>query len=279
MKLSRRYMLAIVGGGTILAAGGAAGGFLATRRPVSALAPWEAAGGYGDPRRDALSWAILAPNPHNRQPWLVDLGTPDTVILHRDLARNLPETDPFARQLTIGLGCFLELMTLAAGAQGHAVDLDLFPEGEYGPVAIARFRPGGVRDPLFAHALDRRSCKEPFDDRPVSEGDAAALGGLADLVTDPARVADLRALTWAAWQMEAMTPRTMQESVDLMRFGRAEIEASPDGIDLGGPMLETLMLAGMLTRAGQSDPASQGFRQGVRLYEAMLHADAGLRGC
>ena len=167
MAVSRRGVLGLIGGGTIVAAGAGAGGFALTRTPETALAPWSAAGQYSDPRKRALSYAILAPNPHNRQPWLVDIDQPDTVILYRDKARDLPHTDPHARQLTIGLGCFLELMTIAAGETGHGVDLDLFPEGEAGPVAVARFQGGGKRDPLFGQVMLRRSCKEPFEDRPV----------------------------------------------------------------------------------------------------------------
>jgi hypothetical protein len=107
MSLSRRHVLSILGGGVILAAGGA-GSFLATRTPTAALAPWSTAGqGYDDPRLDALSWAILAPNPHNRQPWLVRLDGQNDVTLFADSTQRLPETDPFDRQITIGLGCFL----------------------------------------------------------------------------------------------------------------------------------------------------------------------------
>lgn len=65
---SRRKFLTILGGGVVLAAGGAAA-FMTTRTPTKAIAPWSAAGGYEDPRMQALSYAILAPNPHNRQPW------------------------------------------------------------------------------------------------------------------------------------------------------------------------------------------------------------------
>jgi hypothetical protein len=272
MSVTRRKTLAILGGGTILAATAAAGTFALTRVPTRARAPWAAAGMPDEPRRRALSYAILAPNPHNRQPWLVDLDSPDMVVLHRDRTRDLPETDPHARQLTIGLGCFLELMTIAASATGHAVDLDLFPAGEDGPVAVARFRQAAAADPLFARILDRRSCKEPFDDRPVPAPLVARLAGLADIVTDPSEVAALRRLTWEAWKTEAYTPRTLKESIDLMRFGKSEIEANPDGIDLGGPFLEALMLAGVVGREAQLDTSSTGFREGLRIYEDMLMA-------
>ncbi|MEL6678970.1 MAG: twin-arginine translocation pathway signal protein [Pseudomonadota bacterium] len=271
MSLSRRNALRILGGGTILAAT-ATGGFLATRTPARALAPWSEAGLPDDPRRRALSYAILSPNAHNRQPWLVDLSQPDTVVLHRDLERTLPETDPNARQLTISLGCFLETMVIAAGGDGYAVDLDLYPEGEAGPVAIARFRSGGTPDPLMAQILDRRSCKEPFDQTPVPDRMAGTLAPFATVIRDPREVEALRDLTWEAWQIEANTHRTMKESVDLMRFGKAEIEANPDGIDLGGPFLESLQLAGLMNRETQLDPTSASFQEGVRIYQEMLAA-------
>ncbi|MCV3270462.1 Acg family FMN-binding oxidoreductase [Roseobacter sinensis] len=272
MPMPRRKALTLIGGGTVLAATASAGGFLATRTPHAALAPWEGAGDYDDPRLNALSYALLAPNPHNLQPWQIDLEGADAVLIYRDPARRLPETDPFDRQITIGLGCFIEQMILAAGAADHRVDLKLYPEGEDGPVARATFTEGGEADPLSAQILARRSCKEPFAETPLSPAHANELELYADVYTDIPTVAALKKLTWAAWEVEAMTPHTMRESVDLMRFGKAEIEANPDGIDLGGPMLESLMLAGVLSREAQSDPESRGFQQGVEIYREMLHA-------
>lgn len=272
MSISRRKTLALIGGGTILAAGAAAGGFLSTRTPTRALAPWSAAGSYADPRKRALSYALLAPNPHNLQPWLVGLDGSDTVALYHDPARRLPHTDPYDRQITIGFGCFLEQMIIAASADGQGVELALFPEGEDGPVARAVFTDGAAPDPLAKAIMDRRSCKEPFADRPVPPDVAQALRAHADIVTDPDAVAAIRDLTWQAWMTEAFTPRTMQESVDLMRFGKAEINANPDGIDLGGAFLESLMLAGVVSRAAQADPESAGFKEGVNIYSEMLAA-------
>lgn len=272
MTLSRRKALTLIGGGTILAAGASLAGFVTTRTPTQAQQPWSLAGSYEDPRLNALSYALLAPNPHNLQPWQVSLEGTDALTLHHDPAKRLPHTDPFDRQIIIGLGCFLEQMVLAAGTTGHAVDLTLFPQGEAGPVAYAVFREGGMADPLAAQIMDRRSCKEPFEDRPVPVELTEKLTEIADIYADAGRVAALKTLTWDAWLTETMTPHTMQESVDLMRFGKAEITASPDGIDVGGAFLESLMLIGVLNREVQSDPNSAGFKEGVRIYEKMLHA-------
>lgn len=272
MPMSRRATLAFVGGGTVVAASALVGGFAATRTPEKALLPWRLAGGYAEPRKRALSYAILAPNPHNLQPWLVDLNEEDVVVLYRDRERRLPATDPFDRQLTIGMGCFLELMAIAATETGHHVNLHLFPEGDDGPVAIARFKEGAVPDPLFAHVMSRRSCKEPFDLQPLPVDKVDKLASIAEIITQPDRVAALRDLTWDAWKTEAQTPHALKESVDLMRFGKAEIDANPDGIDLGGPFLEAMMMAGILTRNAQLDPQSRGFQEGLRIYQEMLRA-------
>jgi len=129
--LSRRTLLASQAAGLSL---GLADGWL---RPVRAqtlgpLAPWTVAP-HADPRIAAAAWAVLSPNPHNRQPWQLRLIGQDSLTLHCDLDRRLPVTDPLDRQITIGLGCFAELFRLAAAAQGFTAEITPFPEGEPQP--------------------------------------------------------------------------------------------------------------------------------------------------
>jgi hypothetical protein len=120
--------------------------------------------------------------------------------------------------------------------------------------------------------MHRRSCKEPFADRSIAPDVLAAVSAYADVYALPAEVSEIKALTWDAWMTETMTPHTMQESVDLMRFGRNEIEATPDGIDLQGGFLESLMLVGAFTRESAADPDSMSFQQGIEIYREMLFA-------
>ena len=287
MTLTRRKMLAVIGGGTVLAAGAGVGA-IASRSPRSALRPWAVAGAEAEPRRRALSFALLAPNPHNRQPWLVDLSREGEVVLFADLGRLLPHTDPMNRQITLGLGGFLELMRMAAAETGHRVAVTPFPEGEDAagldarPVARAVFTadPAVPRDPLFAHVMARRSTKEPFDTaRPVAP---AALVPVAAAVTatrygqtvDGAEVAALRALTRAALEIELATPHTYRESVDLFRIGAAEVDANPDGIDFTGPLFETLGTFGLFSRAAALDRQGSAFRAGVDAV--MANADSAM---
>ena len=285
--MRRRQVLALAGGGVVLAAGGGAATWLTTRTPERALAPWKTAAtnAQTDVRLHALSYAILAPNPHNRQPWIADVRRPGEVTLRVDPDRLLPHTDPFNRQITIGLGCFLELMTMAAAQRGVAVELDLFPEGEdparltSAPVAVGRFgAPGSARpDPLFAHVLDRRSNKQPYDTARTVDSAvltrviaAARQGAIVAGAVDPASIRDLRALTHEALRIEMETPRTLRESVDLFRIGRAEVERNPDGIDFTGPLFDTLGATGLMTRQSMADPDSQTFKQAL----AAVYANA-----
>ena len=280
--MKRRNFLKVAGGGVILAAG-AAGGYALTRTPTKALVPWDEAGTLSEePRRKALSYAILAPNPHNRQPWLVDLSEPSTVRLLVDRTRLLPETDPFGRQIVIGLGCFLELLRMAGAEQGYRVEIEAFPAGadrerlDDRLVALARFVEDSTvpPDPLFAQVLLRRSLKEPFDTgRRVPDEALTALTGVVrdgvavGATNDHTHVAALRALTHEALDIEIKTPRTYKESVDLFRIGKAEVEANPDGIDFSGLMFDSLAALGLFTREIALDQSSSGFQQG---YAAMM---------
>ncbi|WP_245407965.1 twin-arginine translocation pathway signal protein [Rhizobium sp. TH135] len=277
MNLTRRKMIFLVGGGAVLAAGGAFG-YAATRMPQTAYLPWERAGSYEDPRMRALSWALLAPNPHNRQPWLADVSEDGVITLHADTDRLLPHTDPFNRQIVIGLGCFLEVLRMAAAEDGYRAAMTLFPQGsnatalDQRPIARITFTadPAVARDPLFALVPARRSNKEPFDtSRPLAPDMlmqmalAASNGTRFGGTVDPAETVKWRALTREALRIEVETPHTFQESVDLFRIGRREVDANPDGIDFSGPMFETMHLTGTFSREMAADPTSFAFKAGM----------------
>lgn len=290
MAKSRRQFLRIAGSTAVIAAAGATG-FIVTRTPEKALAPWSMAGSaYTDPRKRALSYAVLAPNPHNQQPWLVTLEGEDSFTLSYDLDQMLPHTDPFNRQIVIGLGCFLELMRMAAASDGNRADVDLFPEGEPEPVLDGRpiARVKLVKDdtvaasPLFADVFNRRSNKEPFDmTKPVAESDLEQIvsvvgnGAITGTIHDQKSIETLRDLSWRAHLIEVETPRTYMESVDVMRFGKSEINANPDGIDLGGAFLEALNMAGILTREELSDMSSTAYNQGIDMYRDIIWSAMG----
>ena len=286
MGLSRRSVIWGIGG-TSVALVGAGGLFAATRTPLRALAPWDDITGAAvdDVRLDAFRHAILAPNPHNRQPWQIKLSGKDEALIFCDLDRRLPETDPFDRQILIGFGCFLETARLAAAQRGVRLEIEEFPEGspaerlDRRPIAALRFVADASvgRDPLYGSIAGRRTTKQPFDPAravgPLAlERLAAHRSPLAGIATtaDASMLKALRALTWDAWQVELETKRTWQETVDLMRIGRSEIEANPDGVAVGGPVLEALALAGQISRAEMARPGATAYTTAIDRYRAVM---------
>lgn len=142
----------------------------------------------------------------------------------------------------------------------------------------------GTPDPLFAQIVRRHTNKEPFDvTRSVTAGDLTAILQASDTSgplsagssLDDAKIQELRDLTWQAYEIEVLTPHTLQESIDLMRIGKAEVLANPDGIDLSGAFLEGLNVAGLLTRESLADPTSTAFAQGLDMYREMIFSAMG----
>lgn len=271
--------------------GAGLGMFAATRKPTRALAPWEAdAHNFTDPRLKALSYAILSPNPHNRQPWLAELVGDTEILLTCDLNRRLPHTDPFDRQITIGLGCFLETLVIAAAEYGHKASIKYFPDGEpferldKRPIATITVAPDASipKDPLFQFIKKRRSNKLPYDtSRPVNVEAAGKLlvcsenDAVIGVILEPPAIERLRDLSWRAHEVESYTPRTMKESIDLMRIGKSEINTNPDGIALGGFQLELVAHLGFLDRKQMANPNSTAFKQGLDMYYDIMHSAMG----
>ncbi len=271
--VSRRMVLGAGLGGLALV--GAGGVWRVTRVPESAYEPWNLAGAAvpDDIRLDAFRHAILAPNPHNRQPWVIRMVGEDAAEIRCDLDKRLPVTDPFDRQITIGFGTFLEVARIAALERGYAMETELFPDGEAqprldeNPVARVTFAKveGEERDLLFSAITQRRSNKEVYD--PVKQVRAIQLetitldGGAFS--ADPEFVAQLRTQILKAIEIEMTSPGPHGESVDLMRIGHQQVDASPDGIDISGPMVEAGIIAGQIDREQLADRNSKAFAIGL----------------
>ncbi|MFN2099041.1 Acg family FMN-binding oxidoreductase [Altererythrobacter sp. MF3-039] len=276
-NISRRGILAAgLGGVALVAAGGA---WRVTRTPQTAMGPWELdPNPPEDVRLDAFRHAILAPNPHNRQPWVIRLLGDSEAVITADLARDLPITDPFDRQITIGFGTFLEIARIAAAERGYAMMIEPFPDGEdpsgldSRPVAHLRFEQADdvAREPLFAQIVRRRSNKEEYDlSRTVAASDLGAITSAGGSFTaDPAIVSKLRDEIVSGIETEMLTHAANMESVELMRIGHAEVDANPDGIELHGPLIEAGKLVGMVNREELADPQSTGFHQGLEMMRS-----------
>jgi hypothetical protein len=272
--MRRRQFIRVSGGGVILAAAASLSG-CSPQMPAAAIEAWQGPAQESDLRRWILGYAILAPHSHNLQSWLVDLATPDQILLRCDLGRLLPETDPFSRQIMMSHGTFLELLDIAARERGLRADINLFPEGPFGPQRldqrpVARIRlapdPGVRKDPLFAQILQRHTNRNRYDPaRPVPP---AAWQAMAEAVRphelrlgyvgadQPSVLAQHRAIAAEAWRIELTTPRAILESYKVLRVGAAEIEQHRDGLSLLDPMVVMLNRFGLFDRSKAPAPDS-----------------------
>ena len=285
--MDRRKFLIGAGALGVLVLG--AGAVVSTRDIDQARQPWRfAAGDFEDPRMHALAQAILAPNPHNRQPWLIELEGSDRLRLLPDLDRMLPETDPPNRQITIGFGAFLELLRQAASVTGHQLVIDRFPRGSDAasldprPIAEVIFEPAGIlADPLAGTILNRRTTRAPFDkQRPVPSevmgriAQRAAAGDGFSFTSEPKQVKGLTALNRKGWEAEFGTEATHAESTRLTRIGASEVNANPDGISLYGPAPEIAGATGLISRSSMKEEGSFAAGQVLNFYLDVLDATA-----
>jgi len=287
--MKRRAFVRLAGGGVVLAALPSLTG-CSREIPSEAVAAWQGPAPDASLREWILSYAILAPHSHNLQSWMVDLRQPDQIILHCDLGRLLPETDPYFRQIMMSHGTFLELLDMAAREKGLRADIELFPEGafdkteiDHRPVARIRLAPDKniKKDPLFAEILKRHTNREPYETKAIP---SEAVRDITDSVTaypirlgfvgndEPDLLSKHRAIAAAAWRIELVTPRTILESYKVLRIGPEEIAKYRDGISLNKPFLRLIASLGLFDRSKAPGPEDSAVTSQIEDFNSKLDA-------
>jgi len=233
-----------------------------------------------DTRLAALAYAVLAPNPHNKQPWMVELDAGSALLLYVDPNRLLPETDPPYRRIHIGQGTFIENLDLAARRMGYRTVIDWFPQGTYANTVLERKPVARIElladttvedDPLFDAILERRSNKRAYDGTPlaleaIDALEATCKGNLSCSLTvtdEPNILETLRDIMREAMQIEVGDPARDAETLAMFRFGEDEVEHHRDGFGVANAgvtglkrwVAETFFLS---REAAERDPTAFG---------------------
>ena len=290
--MERRQFIRLLGGSAVTAATAGTLSGCSSELPAAALTAWSGPGQPPapgtDPRHWLLAHAILAPHSHNLQSWLVDLRQPGLITLYCDRSRLLPETDPFSRQMMMSQGTFLELLDLAARQLGLRADIQLFPQGEFGPTQIdqrptalitlssdASIRP----DPLFQQVFKRRTNRETYEAR---EPAADALAVIAASAAGPNMVTGFvggaqaalrdqhRQIAMDAWRIEMETPRTVLESFHYLRIGPSEIAEHRDGVSLNKPFVRAVTALGLFDRTQAPAPGDSNIAAQIKEFNTKL---------
>lgn len=204
-----------------------------------------------DIRIKVLSYAILAPNPHNKQSWLVNLKHNDTIELYVDQSRLLPHSDPYHRQIHIGQGAFLENLSISASHFGYKARITYFPQGEYDNIIVENKAIASItlqkdstikEDELFRNILNRHSNKREYDNTKVPPNNIEELITKINNINNDAYilqfshkqeiVSGLRKIAIDAMTIESQNKQANLETIDMFRFNDEEIEKYRDGFSL-----------------------------------------------
>ncbi|MDP1676753.1 MAG: hypothetical protein Q8L88_07770 [Bacteroidota bacterium] len=219
-------------------------------RQLEALRPWETLPDIpqnSDIRLKFVSYAILAPNAHNKQPWIVDLRG-EGIDLYIDPKRLLPQTDPQARQITISQGTFLETLVIAASHYGIEANISLFPNGidlleQIGKNPVAHISLSSKEqkdiqeDELFNFILKRHTNRRVYSGPPLTDAEITTLRGSytnkdypLHMFIDPAILSDVAGMMTEAMRIETYNRAMHGETVEMLRFNDDEIEQHRDGL-------------------------------------------------
>jgi nitroreductase len=198
----------------------------------------------GDVTPELIRWivahAVLAPSPHNSQPWQFAWRRGVLECRH-DPSHDLPSLD-FERCATWAtFGAVAENITLAARAAGLIPTLRLFPVPADDRLACAfSFERGERRtDELFGCIARRttnrrRDGRQPIEPRPLATlKDCADEGGARlQWVTDDAGLTEMAALMGACDRISNLNEAIHREVMHGFRWTREEVEQHRDGLDV-----------------------------------------------
>lgn len=204
--------------------------------------------GPAEIRDRVLSSAILAPSPHNTQPWMIRLVENERILVSVDRERLIPGCDPQGRQAFISTGAFLENLVIAAGSLGYQADLDLFPGGWPDPKVvpdspIARIDLVSdtrcIPDPLCSQIPIRHTNRRIFSTQEVSLHSAGQITESYEyslvpfgFSNDRDFIRTIAGFAGDAMDIELADKTRRNETLQYFRFTDEEVLKSADGIGL-----------------------------------------------
>jgi len=196
---------------------------------------------------------VLAPSPHNVQPWRVRILGDDEAVLLIEKQRTLPKEDVTGSFIILTMGLFVESLRIVAAHHGARIDAELLDD----PAAFSAARLEAVRDPLVPFARlslssdpsvpsdhspalfeARRTSRLPYRREPIEPAATIALAALAERwghryrpVTDAALIERV-----LGWNIDAVFedlnhPPYRGELAGWIRYRRATSERARDGLD------------------------------------------------
>lgn len=203
---------------------------------------------FDQPIMKAIAFGINAPNPHNTQPWKFKILSDTEMLLFVDENNLLPSTDPPARQIHMGCGCFTETLKIGASSMGYDTQIDFLPEGEYAyseiglkPAAkITIIKEGNTEiHPLFDYLYKRQTNRKIYKgdlitNEEIDKINKIAIPSSSELIflNTENEMQDYLDVFKAAFEIECRTYATHDETRSHWRFSENERAKKRDGISI-----------------------------------------------
>lgn len=203
---------------------------------------------YSVPVMKAIAYGITAPSPHNTQSWFLDTISDTEMLLY--IKHVLPETDPPARQILMGAGCFIELVAIGMSGEGYQTIVDYLPQGDFQvspnemsekPVAkITLVKNDEIKkDVLYDYIYQRGTNRKPYEGEMITEDEFATMQNLIGdchseliFITGKQQMQPYLDIFSQAMEIETRTNATNEETRQNFRFSEEELEEKKDGISL-----------------------------------------------
>jgi len=203
---------------------------------------------YNKPVMKAIAYGLTAPSPHNTQSWFIDTISDTEMLLY--VKHVIPETDPPARQIMMGAGCFIELVNVGMSQEGYETKVDYLPEGDFRisanqisekPVArITLVKNGSTKkDVLFDYIYQRGTNRKPYKGKMISQTEFESIQTLMgnhhnqlQFFTGKEQMQPYLDIFSKAMEIETKTKATNEETRQKFRFSEKELAEKKDGISL-----------------------------------------------
>jgi hypothetical protein len=203
---------------------------------------------YKTPVLKAIAYGITAPSPHNTQCWFIDTLSCNEMLLY--VKHVLPETDPPARQIHMGAGCFIELMAIGMSNEGYETKVEYFPFGEYKiqknkiaekPLAKISFIKNSSiqKDVLYDFIYQRGTNRKPYTGKMIKLEEfnqiKLLMGKAHSEMTFISGESDMKPyldIFSKAMEIETKTKMTNEETRKMFRFSEEERHTKKDGISI-----------------------------------------------
>jgi hypothetical protein len=187
-----------------------------------------------------LHYASLAPSGHNAQPWLVKLNSPSEWIISADPKRQLPAVDPDNRALLLGIGAFLENLSLAARAHGYEADIKIIAENAFdATIAKVTLKAANPLDYPLERLKMRRTVKKGLLANELKRDDINALTETIghNVIYFPRTSKHAQCIEEAqveAYRIQTHRTAAIEELKNWLRLSESEARKHQDGLTTEG---------------------------------------------